>query len=528
MSDLRFLLIDDNPDDRALVLRSLNKEFPKVAASQIADSEGLAQALTRTDYDLVITDYQLNWATGLELLPILKRRLPECPVIMFTATGSEEIAVDAMKNGLDDYVLKSPRHFVRLNAAVRNQLEAYRTRRRAEHLDTRMRTLLTRLNVGVYRATCKGHLLDANPAFWRIFGFKTWQEAQGWELHRALARPKDRVRIAQELARAGQVRIPELPLQGPEGGTQWVSLTLCLQSEGEDGVVDGMVEDVTERRNLNETLRLREEELRQAQKLESISRLAGGVAHDFNNLLTAINGYSELLLGMIGEEHHMRESLVEIKRAGTRATTLTRQLLAFSRRQMLQPRVLTLNAIIKAMLETIRRTAGDGIDLRFELEADLGTVKADASQVEQVILNLVLNARDAMPGGGRLTIATANLEVGPEGPCEPDYEAKTELEEKAKPGPYVVLIVSDTGAGMDAGTRARVFEPFFTTKPMGKGTGLGLSTAYGIVKQSSGHIFVHSSVGRGTRFRIYLPRIFEETGVLATPASRTSGPGEFE
>ena len=253
-----------------------------------------------------------------------------------------------------------------------------------------------------------------------------------------------------------------------------------------------MAVDTTEHKQL-------EEQLRQSQKMEAVGKLAGGVAHDFNNLLTIITGYSQLLLDRIGQDSPLRGNLMEIKKAGDRASSLTQQLLAFSRRQVLKPKVLDLNSVVAGLEGMLQRLVGEDIHLVTALDPELGPVKADPGQIEQAIMNLVVNARDAMPQGGRLSIETANNVER--------TKADSRGESLKEPATYAMLAVSDTGCGMDAQTQARIFEPFFTTKEVGKGTGLGLSTVYGIVEQSGGHIDVASELGRGTTFKIYLPRV---------------------
>ena len=264
----------------------------------------------------------------------------------------------------------------------------------------------------------------------------------------------------------------------------------------------GAMTDVSDRRRL-------EEQLQQAQKMEAVGRLAGGVAHDFNNLLTAILGFSEILMKALPPADERHEDAREIKRAALRAAELTRHLLAFGRKQMLQPRVLDLNATAGEIEALLRQLLGARIEFRLERDPDLGRVRADPGLVEQVIVNLVINARDAMPNGGQLTLRTANLNV---------VSGASDAETQLAPGSYVALMVIDTGVGMDSGTLQLIFEPFFTTKPKGVGTGLGLSTAYGIAKQSGGLITVQSAPGRGSTFTIYLPRVDEPLeGIRATP-----------
>jgi PAS domain S-box-containing protein len=262
-------------------------------------------------------------------------------------------------------------------------------------------------------------------------------------------------------------------------------------SEGEVIGVIGVALDITDRKQLAD-------QLRQSQKMLAIGQLAGGVAHDFNNLLMVVKGHAEMLLGRLPEASRLRNNAEQIDKATDRAASLTRQLLAFSRMQVLRPRVLDLNEVVGGMTKMFSRVIGEDIEMVFVPGAKLGRVKADPGQIEQVLLNLVVNARDAMAEGGRVTIETSNVYL------DRDYSAK---HHNLQPGPWVMLTVSDTGCGMDAETQSRIFEPFFTTKAQGKGTGLGLATVYGVVKQSGGFIYVYSEVGHGTTFKVYLPQV---------------------
>ena len=275
------------------------------------------------------------------------------------------------------------------------------------------------------------------------------------------------------------------------------------RAKGVSGILV-MVADVSDRKQLEEQLRL-------SQKMEAVGQLAGGIAHDFNNLLTVILGYNEMVINDVGNLPNVLEKAAEVQRAAERAASLTKQLLAFSRRQVLQPRVIDLNDVVRNIERLLRRVIGEDIDFAVRLEPELAPVQADPSHIDQVIMNLVVNARDAMPKGGKLTVETANVNL------DEDY---TQIHAGIIPGRYVQLAISDTGDGMNEETQRRIFEPFFTTKELGKGTGLGLSIVYGIVKQSGGDIWVYSQEGKGTTFKIYLPAITRDTrrGVNQAPS----------
>jgi PAS domain S-box-containing protein len=346
---------------------------------------------------------------------------------------------------------------------------------------------------GVYITTPEGKLLACNPTFLQIFGFASLEEAMGTNMASLYPNPEDREVFLQLLREHKRLERREAEVRRKDGKPIYLVENACgvFDEHGNLIEIKGYLFDDTSRKKL-------EEQFRQSQKMEAVGRLAGGIAHDFNNLLTCINGYAELLTLRLKERDPSRKFVEEIRRAGNRAAKLTRQLLAFSRRQVLQPEVLDLNAVVQDMEQMVRRLIGEDIDLRIVPCPDLGRVKADPSQIEQVIMNLVVNARDAMPRGGHLTIKTANV----------DLDDNYVLEHTgAKPGQHVMLSLADNGCGMSMEVRSHLFEPFYTTKELGRGTGLGLSTVYGIVKQSEGYITVDSQEGIGTIFTLYLPRV---------------------
>jgi PAS domain S-box-containing protein len=347
-----------------------------------------------------------------------------------------------------------------------------------------------------------GNVKSWNSAAERIFGW-TEKEVIGLRIQIIPDDEWDGFYNSLDITRkAGTFTGFETTRMRKDGSLIDVSLSAAPLIDGR-GAINGsvvVIADITERKHL-------EEQFRQAQKMEAVGRLAGGVAHDFNNLLTAIIGYSQLALGRLHREDPMRREIEEIERAGQRAAGLTNQLLAFSRKQVLQPQVLDLNAVVADIAKLLERLIGEDIVLAASLGPDIGFVKADRGQIEQIIMNLAVNSRDAMPDGGTLTIETFNVELD---------ESYTAEHINARAGPHVVLAISDNGCGMDKETQSNIFEPFFTTKEQGKGTGLGLSTVYGIVNQSGGHIGLYSEPGKGTTFKVYLTRL-EEAGEKREP-----------
>lgn len=339
-------------------------------------------------------------------------------------------------------------------------------------------------------------VLEANQRACQLYGFSR-EEFIGMSLEAlSIDLSAGKLRIAETLSKGERVSF-ETTQRRRDGREMFLEVNAALVEYKDQQAILSVNRDITERRQL-------EDQFRQAQKMEAIGRLAGGVAHDFNNLLTAITGYSQLLMMNLPKDNPIRSDIEEIFKAGERAASLTRQLLAFSRKQVLQPSNLNINAIVADVERMLRRLIGEDIDIVIALAPGLGNVKADRGQIEQVIMNLVVNARDAMPRGGKLTLETSRVILD---------ENYVRGHIGVKPGSYVMLAVSDTGCGMDKETQTRIFEPFFTTKEQSKGTGLGLSTVYGIVKQSGGDIWVYSEVGRGTTFKLYLPLIAETAGV---------------
>jgi len=367
-------------------------------------------------------------------------------------------------------------------------------RKRAEDAlresEKRYRLLFERNLAGVYRSTLDGRILECNEAFARIFGYASREEILGGSAAQLYETAEARDEFVELLRREGHLLNHEARGRRKDGSRITFLENVSLL---EGDILEGTVIDVTGHRTL-------EERLRQVQKMEAIGRLAGGVAHDFNNLLGVIMGYGEIVLKRLGGDDPLRVKVEQILRAAHHGAALTHQLLAFSRKQVLQPRVLDLNVVVSETEPLLRPLVGEDTELRTRLDPHLGSVRADADQLQQVIMNLAVNARDAMPEGGRLTIETSNADLD---------AAFAASHPPARPGRYVLLAVSDTGSGMDDYTQAHAFEPFFTTKETGKGTGLGLSTVYGVVKQSDGYIWIYSELGVGTTFKIYLPRIEE-------------------
>ncbi len=515
------LIVDDAPANLTLLTRMLRQQGYAVHA---ASEGGLAlRFLRETVPDLILLDVVMPGLDGYQLCAQIKAdpRTSGTPVIFISSADDVIDKVRAFASGGVDYIVK-PFHPEEVLARIETHL-ALRALRLDLEARVRERTVeLLELNERLQRemaehartaqemtdlynrAPCGYHSLDHQARFVRIndtelhwLGY-TRQEVVGKLKIVDIITPECHERLRGYFATVkagGEVRNVEVDLLRKDGTIMpvLVNAIAVTDSAGRFLMSNATLIDIAARRSL-------EQQLRHAQKLEAVGRLAGGIAHDFNNILTVIIGYSGLALDNLSPGDPLYEPIHDIRKAGERASALTTQLLAFSRRQILRPRVFDLNAVVADMDKMLRRLIGEDVELHAVLDPELGRVRADLGQIEQVIMNLAVNARDAMPAGGKLTIRTRNFELGATPASRPPSLA---------PGCYVVLAVSDTGQGIDEEVQAHIFEPFFTTKQVGTGTGLGLSTVYGIVEQSGGHIAVSTRKAGGTTFEIYLPRVDE-------------------
>jgi two-component system cell cycle sensor histidine kinase/response regulator CckA len=513
---LRLLYVEDNPLDLALITRILTRAGYLLTVEPVDEPELFRERLGQGDYDLIICDFNLNNWTAIDALEILRDSGKDIPLVVVSGSLGDEAAVECIKRGATDYVLKD--RLARLPSAIQHAMEAKSARDEQRRAQSALRQSAEQYQtlfegnpnpMWVFDAGSKA-ILAVNDAAVRHYGYSSEEFLKMTisDLWIPEETPRNLSILAALESQANQTGPVDVLKHRKKSGD-----LIDVEVNGNPLKFEGCSARLLQAVNVTERNSL-QAQLLQSQKMESLGSLAGGIAHDLNNLIGVVLGYAEITLGSLAQTSPLRRNVDAIQKAANSAASIVRQLLAFSRKQIQQPRMLCLSDVVRDMGDLLRRLIGENMRLSVDIEPDLGTVKADPVQIEQIIMNLVVNARDAMPQGGQLTIRTANL--GPD-------EAGPRHEFGGPIGLQVMLEVSDAGCGMDAATQTRIFEPFFTTKEPGKGTGLGLATVYGIVKQSGGTISVHSELGHGTTFRICLPRV----EAAAQPRNGDKKPGEI-
>jgi len=503
---LRLLIVDDDTNDLDLCIRGLRKSGIPFEADTATERDEFTRKLRHDRVDVVLSDYNMRGWTGMDALAIVREVRPEVPVILLTGTLGDERAVECIKLGVTDYVLKDQP--ARLPTALARAREE-RALREAEtaalealrQSEARYRGLVQHLTYGIFWAEePSGRLLDVNPALAKMLGYASTAELMGVGFTKFLyceGSEHDSVVAEYMKNERASATVDWKRKDGKVITVQMVGRKMPTP-DGKSECAEVMVEDITERKTL-------EKQLVQAQKFEAIGQLAGGVAHDFNNMIGAILGWADLGIEETELGSRLHRHFQKVRQQGERAAALTRQLLAFARRQILEPRNVDLNQSVIETVSLLEKVIGSNIEIKADLAPDVALVRADPTQIEQVLMNLCINARDAMPAGGSLFIETSNVHLD---------ERFCALQPLAHPGNYVALLVRDTGTGMDTATLDRIFEPFFTTKELGKGTGLGLATVYGIVRQHGGFLQVQSEAGEGSTFRAYFPVSTEAAPVV--------------
>ncbi|MEJ2660462.1 MAG: response regulator [Desulfobacteraceae bacterium] len=499
---IHVLHLEDDPMDGELIQARLEEADLACRITRVETRDDFEQALGRDALDIILADYRLPQYDGQSALRRVEERRPDDPFIFVSGTIGEEAAIEALTRGATDYVLKQG--LMRLGPAVQRALREAQNRRERKQAErelaqseAKMRSILESVDEGFIVIDREYRILSVNKAFCNLVGLHEDQVIG--ELCHEISHQSDRPCFESDedcpVKRAFETRTAHSAIhihRNASGDQQHVELKSYPLFDV-SGTITSAIEtviDVTEKRKL-------QEQLVQSQKMESVGRLAGGVAHDFNNMLGVILGHAELAMGQLDLSHPIFANLREIWTAADRSTNLTRQLLAFARKQTVAPRVLDLNETVDGMLKILRSLIGEDIDLVWQPGDGVCAVMMDPSQIDQILANLCVNARDAIADIGRITIETGTATFG-----ATDCAHHPEV----VPGEYVTLAVSDDGCGMDRETLGKIFEPFFTTKEVGRGTGLGWATDYGIVKQNNGFIDVDSAPGRGTTFSLYLPR----------------------
>jgi two-component system, cell cycle sensor histidine kinase and response regulator CckA len=544
---VRVLYAEDNASDADLTRRHFATNATDIQLDIVEYGEACLTRLQSNHYDVLLLDYRLPDMDAIDVLKALAIHNVYLPVIVVTAVGDEDLVVRVLRLGAWDYVPKQGSYIGNLPSFIRQAAAEYHRLRDVGYAARRSRRRILYIECSEADIDLTAGYMAEHAPHLQLDIVRSATE--GLELlQRTLV---DLVLVdlrmpdmhALDFLRQLRQRGQSLPVVVVTGGGDETAAIAALKLGAYDYIckregyltqVPYAIDNAIDRfrlmqlnRRLEAELADREraeaerarlsEQLQQAQKIESLGRLAGGVAHDFNNLLTVITGHADVMLEKLAPDAPLRENVRNVSAATRRASDLTRQLLAFGRRQVLQPRVMDLNESIRESTSMLSRLLSEPVELVTVLDPHLGHVEADPSQLNQLLINLAVNARDAMPHGGRLTIETDNVSID-------DEEAQRHP--SFQPGSYVMLAVSDTGIGIDNDVLPHIFEPFFTTKEHGKGTGLGLSMVYGIVKQSGGWIWVYSEVGHGTTFKIYLPRVEGALAVIGAPAALDSPRGE--
>jgi PAS domain S-box-containing protein len=509
LDKLSVLLAEDSPSDAKLIVAALQGVAPVIEFERVQTAEGLRAALSVRAWDAVISDWSMPGFSATAALALVQELGLDLPFIIVSGTIGEEAAVEAMHRGAHDCVLKH--NLSRLGPAIEREIRDCRARVEHRRGEVRRRAMLETALDAIVGMDESGCITEFNPAAEQHFRYAR-ADVLGKPLADFLIPQATRAAHRDGLERylacgegAFLGRRVEVEAMRSDGAEFPIELAITrIGAESPAGFV-GFIRDLSERKRAEEALRRSEEQLRHASKMEAVGRLAGGVAHDFNNILSVILGYAELILEDQAADSALRSDLDAIRDAATRGAGLTRQLLTFSRQRVFEVRILDLKQVLESVETMLQRIVGEDIELVMLVEGATARVRADATHIEQIVLNLVVNARDAMPQGGKLTIEVADVVL------DGEYAAS---HLSARPGAYAMIAVTDTGVGMDRDTQSRIFEPFFTTKPLGKGTGLGLATVFGIVQQSGGSIFVYSEPGHGTSFKIYLPSVAAPADVV--------------
>jgi two-component system cell cycle sensor histidine kinase/response regulator CckA len=508
---LRVLQVEDSESDAALVVRLFEKSGYAVQSHRVEDAEPMRQALASQDWDVILADHQLPQFDAAAALQVLQECGRDIPFIIVSGTIGQDHAADMMRAGAHDYVLKD--RIARLVPVVQRETRDAQSRRERRQVEERLRDrdewlalVVGETQLGMFDFYPQSGKFVLSEWGKQHFGLPPDADAS-YETYLRGVHPDDRARVDDLLRKAfdpesrGEYKTDYRTIGLTDKVERWLDVRgkVFFDPEGKPTRFVGVTISITERKQL-------EEQFRQSQKMEGLGRLAGGVAHDFNNLLTVIVGYSQLTLDQLPLLHPLRANIEEVLKAAALATNLTRQLLAFSRRQPSRTEIVVLNKLVTDVRKMLGRMIGADVKVALSLDPAAGAIRADAGSIEQVIMNLVVNARDAMPNGGELVIGTARRVVD---------RRLAELRPGLVPGRYAALTVSDTGIGISPEVKARIFDPFFTTKRPGQGTGLGLSTVYGIVTQCGGSISVDSEPGRGAAFTILLPAVEAQGGEAA-------------